>query len=101
VVIDRPRPKTRKDPAGADRVREIPLDDVVSIEVDAISDASHQYGWKPTTGFLNSGTNIAAVTGVLVVLKDGEHILWRVPGKAPIEVKAEFGRLMAAVSSRS
>jgi hypothetical protein len=102
LVLDRllPKPSYGKAPDPPfERVRMIPLEQVVSIEIDAISGDSSSYGWKPTTGFMHGPTKSPAVTGVLAVLADGEHVLWRVPGKAPIEVKAELGKLIARVGS--
>jgi hypothetical protein len=46
---------------------------------------------------MDSAKKVYAITGVMVKLKDGEHILWRVSGKAQIEVKAELGLVMALV----
>jgi len=98
LIIDKVEPRK---PEKRERIRSIELEHIASIEVDAIRDESHSFGWKPTTGFLNSGTTIGAVSGVLVVLDDGEHILWRIPNMAPIEVKAAFGRLIHAVNGGS
>lgn len=100
LFLDRALP-TRKEPDAFQRVREISLEQVKSIEIDAISGEHHELRWKATTGFLHKGTTVPSVTGVLVVLEDGEHVLWRMPGKAPIEVQAELGRLMAAVNGRA
>lgn len=75
-----------------DRRLELPTSSIERIEVEAISAAgSHWDGWRPTTGVLHGATKTAAVTGVLVVLKTGEHVLFGVPQRAPIEVRAELG----------
>ena len=80
-----------------ERVRDFPLGDVVSIEIEAIQNTHVSFGFLTTmTGFGKRNPNI---TGVLVVLRDGEHIMWAVQGKAPIEVKAQHGRVMALIGS--
>jgi hypothetical protein len=105
LVLDRwIAPKTRaigrtKEPATWERVRDIPITDVASIEVDAIAAAGeHWDGWRFTTGMLHGSTKTPAITGILVTLKNGEHLLWHVVGKAPIEVRAELGPVMALLS---
>jgi hypothetical protein len=94
LVIDK-IPNPRK-PARRERHRAIPMSDVRSVEIDAISGAHHEYGWSPATGFLNRGKSVAATTGILVELADGERILWRM-NRSPIEVRSNIARFVEAV----
>jgi len=98
IVLDRVTPKRKGQ--ERERLRTIPLDQVESITVDAISGERRDFHWKPTTGFLGRGTKVPAVSGVLIVLRHGEHVLLRMPGRAPIEAQADLGPLIAAVRSR-
>lgn len=73
------------------RLMEFPIETIERIEVEAINAAgSHWDGWRPTTGLLHRARKIQATTGVMVVLKSGESILFSVRGRAPIEVRAAF-----------
>jgi hypothetical protein len=84
-----------------ERVFDLPLADIERIEIEEISGASSSYGWKPTTGFLHGPTNVPAVTGLLVVTRAGEHMLFRVPKMAPIEVRAQVGPVLARIERRN
>jgi hypothetical protein len=72
-------------------LKSVPIGEVVKFEIESIEDARHEFGWKATTGFLNRGTQVPNTTGVLVVLRSGEHVLFEAQGMAPIEVRAVVG----------
>lgn len=88
----------RTEEPGWERVRDIALADVASIEIDAIQGASEHFKYRVTTGFLGSNVKTPAITGVLIVTKTGDHVLLQIPYKAPIQVRAELGPLMAQVN---
>jgi hypothetical protein len=98
LVLDRNVNVKRGDPIW-ERLRTIPISEIKSIDVEEISPAISQMRWKATTGFLGRGSQTPATTGVLVILTSGEHLLFRVQGLAPIEVRALLGRLIALVGT--
>lgn len=103
LCLDRQTPvKTSKlgfnnEGPGWERVRDIALGDVASIEVDTIQSAGNRFQYKLTTGLINSNVKVPAVTGILIVLKSGEHVLLTVSGQAPIQVRAALGPVIAKV----
>lgn len=61
---------------------------VKSMEVEEWSAARFEYAWRITTGFLNTGRRVQAVSGVELDLGD-QKLLFQVHGLAPI-VRSQF-----------
>src|SRR4051794_2409938 len=92
LVLDRMKTwaDRRKEPEW-ERLRDVPVTDIASIEVDLIASAASTYSWKWSTGFLHGADKTPAVTGILVTLRSGERSFFRVVNMAPIEVRAALG----------
>lgn len=76
------------------RTLELPITEIVAVEVDAISGERSEYGWNPATGFLHGAKKVRAATGLLIVTRDGTRRLFRFSG-APIELRAAMGSALS------
>jgi hypothetical protein len=93
LSFDRPSGKLQRHRAKQtwERAWNIPAADIDHIEVGPITEEHCQRdGWRATTHFLHGAKHTPARTGVLVILKNGQHLFFVAIGRAPIEVRSEL-----------